>query len=371
MGNPNESNIDNLFRNELGNASVQPPAQVWANVSNQLGTHSTVAQTAVVKSTVSSVKILSWIAASIVSIAAGVVVYNNLGETNIPQKTKETTLANPSQNISDKPQSTSPKTEKAEGIKFAKPAPPLPDFSRSVFFRTLPNDNVESKGQLGKALSDEYVKVNTENQGINNQIKDNETSPIFANSAKNNSIKCRGYYEKTITQPAGNAVEIGISGLKGEYTVDFGNGKSMKNAGEMLTFKCEYYVRSAQYFNVKIGAKIEGYCNDSQIVKVFVRPNEDESQTLIPTVFTPNGDGKNDSFFVRIVRPEKFELTVLDQIGAIVFQANDLSLKWDGTFKGIKCREGVYTAIIRSRYSGETKENIQRFKVNLMYNNND
>lgn len=371
MGNPNESNIDNLFRNELGNASVQPPAQLWANVSSQVGVHSTAAQTAAVKSTVSSVKILSWIAASVVSIATGVVVYNNLGETNIPQKTKETTLANPSQNISDKTQSTSPKTEKTDGINFVKPSQPPSDFSRSAIFGSLPNDNVESQGQMGKLLSDEYVKVNTENQGINNQIKDNETSPIFANSAKNNLIKCRGYYEKTITQPAENSVEIGISGLKGEYSVDFGNGKSLKNSGEIVNFKCEYYVRSAQYFNVKIGVKMDGLCNDSQIVKVFVRPNEDESQTLIPTVFTPNGDGKNDSFFVKITRPEKFELTVLDQYGAIVFQANDLSQKWDGTFKGVKCREGVYTAIIRSRYSGETKENIQRFKVNLMYNNND
>jgi gliding motility-associated-like protein len=371
MGNPIESNIDNLFRNELGNASVQPPAQLWTNISSQVGAHSTAAQTAVVKSTVSSVKILSWIAASVVSIVTGIVVYNNSGEKNIPQKTKETTLSNPDQNSSNRAQLASPKTEKSEGIKFAKPAPPLPDFSRSVFYRSVPNDNVESQGQLGKVLSDEYVKVNSENQGENNQIKDNEASPIFANSAKNNSIKCRGYYEKIITQPAENAVEIGISGLKGEYSVDFGNGKSMKNSGEMVTFKCEYYVRSAQYFNVKIGAKLDGLCNDSQLVKVFVRPNEDESQTLIPTVFTPNGDGKNDSFFVKIMRPEKFELAVFDQFGAIVFQANDLSQKWDGTFKGLKCREGIYTAIIRSRYSGEKKENVQRVKVNLMYNNND
>lgn len=371
MGNLNEPNIDNLFRNELGNASVQPPAQLWANVSNQFGAHSSASQTAVVKSTVSSVKILSWIAASFISIATGVVVYNNSGEKNIPQKTNETTHSNPGQNVSDTTRSTSPKTEKAEGIKFAIPAPPLPDFSRSVFYRSLPNDNVESQGQMGKVLSDEYAKVITENQGLNNQIKDNEASPIFANSAKNNSIKCRSYYEKLITQPAENAVEIGISGLKGEYSIDFGNGKSMTNSGELITFKCEYYVKSAQYFNVKIGAKLDGLCNDSQVVKVFVRPNEDESQTLIPTVFTPNGDGKNDSFFVKIMRPEKFELAVLDQFGAIVFQANDLSQKWDGTFKGLKCREGVYTAIIRSRYSGETKENIQRVKVNLMYNDND
>lgn len=371
MGNPNESNIDNLFRNELGKASVQPPAQLWANVSSQVGAHSTAAQTAAVKATVSSVKILSWIAASVVSIAAGVLVYNHLGEKNIPQKTKETTLSNPSQQISEKAQLTSPKTEKAEGIKFAQPAPPLPDFSRSVFFRSLPNDNVESQGQMGKVLSDEYVKVNTENQGVNNQIKDNETSPIFSNSAKNNLIKCRGYYEKTITQPAENTVEIGISGLKGEYTVDFGNGKSMKSSGEMLTFKCEYYVRSAQYFNVKIGAKMDGLCNDSQMVKVFVRPNEDESQTLIPTVFTPNGDGKNDSFFVRIVRPEKFELVVIDLKGSIIFKTNELNHKWDGKYQGVMCKEGVYSAIIRSQYSGENKENIQRVKVNLMYNNND
>lgn len=371
MSNLNESHIDNLFRNELGNTSVQPPAHLWTNIASQVGANPSVVQSTVVKTTVNSMKLAAWITTAVVSIVAGVAVYHfNSEESNIPQKAnKEKNALNVTENSVADQQITSPKIEKTEEKKVAKPAPPLPDFSKSAFFGDISRDYDESPAST--ITSSDYRTMNTEIRGENNPIKEKEASPIFANTAKNNSIKCRAYYEKTITQPAENSVDIGINGLKGEYSIDFGNGKQSKYTGESHTFKCEYYVRSAQYFNVKIGANFAGVCADSQTVKIFVRPIQDENQSLIPTVFTPNGDGKNDSFFVRIVRPEKFDLVVMDLRGAIVFKTNDLNQKWDGKYQGVMCKEGVYSAIIRSQYSGEKKENIQRVKVNLMYNNND
>ena len=76
---------------------------------------------------------------------------------------------------------------------------------------------------------------------------------------------------------------------------------------------------------------------------------EFDVSTLIPNVFTPNGDGINDtfSFDTSIVQAE--ELIVLNRWGNIVFQSNN-SFFWDGkSTNGDACTGGVYYYIITTK----------------------
>jgi gliding motility-associated-like protein len=74
----------------------------------------------------------------------------------------------------------------------------------------------------------------------------------------------------------------------------------------------------------------------------------------MPTAITPNGDGKNDFFFIRglEVYPSN-ELTIFNRWGNIVFSQKDYQNDWDGTSdSGEALPEGTYFTILKIEYEG-------------------
>lgn len=79
-------------------------------------------------------------------------------------------------------------------------------------------------------------------------------------------------------------------------------------------------------------------------------PPEDrinECIAFIPNAFTPNGDGINDRFGVK-VNPNclmiSFNIKIFDRWGRMIFDADDYREPywWDGTFDGNRMKDGVY-----------------------------
>ncbi|MEM7512377.1 MAG: gliding motility-associated C-terminal domain-containing protein, partial [Bacteroidota bacterium] len=66
-----------------------------------------------------------------------------------------------------------------------------------------------------------------------------------------------------------------------------------------------------------------------------------------PNAFTPNGDGRNDKFFISIGMMSSFEIVIVDKWGKRVFQSNDIDFSWDGTVSGGSVPEGTYSFLIR------------------------
>ena len=73
----------------------------------------------------------------------------------------------------------------------------------------------------------------------------------------------------------------------------------------------------------------------------------------VPNVFTPNNDGYNDDFEILGEYIDKFYLVILNRWGETLYETNDINLRWDGTFHGRQCAEGVYFWIIRYQYPTE------------------
>ncbi|MFL5753722.1 MAG: CotH kinase family protein [Bacteroidia bacterium] len=64
---------------------------------------------------------------------------------------------------------------------------------------------------------------------------------------------------------------------------------------------------------------------------------------LVPTGFSPNGDGNNDVLNVYGTRNvTNFEIEIYNRWGQSVFKSNDKTVGWDGKFSGVDAPVGVY-----------------------------
>ena len=105
-------------------------------------------------------------------------------------------------------------------------------------------------------------------------------------------------------------------------------------------------------------------CQNKDSVLITVVPH---TELLIPTGFSPNGDGVNDEFkIVRSLNIEKLvEFAVFDRWGEKVFSTDNINQGWDGTHQGLASPLGVYVwMVIAHTYDGE--EITKRGNVTLL-----
>ncbi|RXK85930.1 T9SS type B sorting domain-containing protein [Filimonas effusa] len=90
-----------------------------------------------------------------------------------------------------------------------------------------------------------------------------------------------------------------------------------------------------------------GNCSTTDSVTVIVDENKDKNLYLVPTAFTPNGDGKNDCFGIKHWgQLQNLQLAVYNRWGQQVFVSNNIADCWNGTFKGEPQPTGAYVYII-------------------------
>lgn len=68
-----------------------------------------------------------------------------------------------------------------------------------------------------------------------------------------------------------------------------------------------------------------------------------QTSVEIPNVFTPDGDGVNDRFFIKTTGYEKLTCNIYNRHGEIIYRFHGLEGSWDGyTHAGVKAAPGVY-----------------------------
>jgi len=80
-------------------------------------------------------------------------------------------------------------------------------------------------------------------------------------------------------------------------------------------------------------------CKDMDSVKVSI--TTDCPDLYIPNGFSPNGDGNNDLYFI-YGDIGTIQLFIYNRWGQLIFETNDQTKGWDGTFKGKELESGVY-----------------------------
>lgn len=78
----------------------------------------------------------------------------------------------------------------------------------------------------------------------------------------------------------------------------------------------------------------------------------------MPTAFSPNGDGKNDLFRANINGVvQKYQLTIFNRWGQVIFQTEDYTKGWNGDFNGKPIETtGVAWVCIYQLEGGELKK---------------
>ncbi|MCB9285482.1 MAG: gliding motility-associated C-terminal domain-containing protein [Lewinellaceae bacterium] len=97
-----------------------------------------------------------------------------------------------------------------------------------------------------------------------------------------------------------------------------------------------------------------GPCEASDQLRLLVKIPR---PVYIPNIFSPNLDGQNDIFFIQAGKQVQQIRTfqIFNRWGEPVFQAdnflpNDISIGWDGTYRGKDLNPGVYTWFVEVEY---------------------
>jgi len=93
--------------------------------------------------------------------------------------------------------------------------------------------------------------------------------------------------------------------------------------------------------NIFLWTVHEGSCSSAAEVTIMV------SDLFVPSVITPNGDGKNDTF--RVEGPEgKVELVIFNRWGNVEYENRDYQNNWDGrNNKGSAMPDDTYMYVVR------------------------
>jgi gliding motility-associated-like protein len=150
-------------------------------------------------------------------------------------------------------------------------------------------------------------------------VVDQPTANLSANVLEGNSV-----LTVTFTNNSSNA---------SNYTWNFGNGTILPET--TTSSQTQSYVETGIYTIVLIASN--GICSDADTIQIEVLPFPDPI-IHIPNVYTPNGDGANDAWWIDVQNVKSSYVEIINRWGNLMVVLDELNEKWDG----VDASEGVY-----------------------------
>ena len=136
----------------------------------------------------------------------------------------------------------------------------------------------------------------------------------------------------SVTNMTNPSVSFQNMSTPGSYSWDFGD--SIVSA---YTWPDHLYGDTGTYV-VSLIVINEFGCSDTAWGKVYISEN---LSVYVPNSFTPNGDGKNETFQPIVTGASYYDYWVFDRWGEMIF-AGDSGMAWDGTYKGKRVPAASY-----------------------------
>jgi gliding motility-associated-like protein len=168
-------------------------------------------------------------------------------------------------------------------------------------------------------------------------------------SNQNDSIFLYGSSDLLATQ---------VAGMNASFRNDSGAGTVEQNF--YLRTTCDAILNSPYHMKFRsLKNTCYGQMTTTLDVDIYVRsPLDGMIDSIIPNVFTPNGDGKNDFFHIKAVPNDCFDtfrMKIFNRWGTLVYETDDFLFQWDGKNKsGNDLPAGVYYYILDATFLQST-----------------
>jgi len=174
----------------------------------------------------------------------------------------------------------------------------------------------------GSVIYKEYQKIHVQIKPIASFTFDNSKNPEI--QFNNNSV---------------NAVQANWY---------FGDGS------ESVSLNPTHIYKKSGVYNVRLSVENRYGCSHETSTDVSVALKKSINEIEIPNYFSPDGDGKNDFYYIPMENEDFFELEITDRYGNRVFKSSNKNKKWDGIseFSGKECPAGQYFYVLNYRISG-------------------
>jgi len=137
-------------------------------------------------------------------------------------------------------------------------------------------------------------------------------------------------------------------GFTGGYSWIFGDGNFSSSINPT-----NVYATSGTFTVTLIAFGSVPACNDTVEKTLIVYP---EIKLEIPNVFSPNGDGNNDDYFITSSGFKELNVTIFNRWGSVITTFNAIGGSWDGTNgNGVQSAEGTYYYILNGSKMDDVK----------------
>ena len=371
--------IDELFKQGLGDAQIAPPDGLFEQCLEQLDATQSVGTGNGVGTSGSgwATSSWAWLGAAVV-VGVSVIAALNLKEEGSQAPLQKESVAE-NQTLVDRDAKSRTAVEPQAGA--------VNETDKSAEANGFERNHPVGDGiKINRLSENEAEKASAspgEHSGAITKETDNEKSVFVPKNNRPATVEQKlkpcagllGQWRPVIAENVGGSVSLDLMGALHDVRVYWGDGEvsDLNGRGETggTRLNHNYFVSQRKNFTLKLVNKHREsatglLCADSQRLGISVTPVNEVSEVFVPDVFTPNGDGANDFFFVEMPKPLQFDITILDAKQRTVFRSNDYLSRWTGMCSESECKEDTYRVILAYKYSGDVEWKYIRKQIKLI-----
>lgn len=204
-----------------------------------------------------------------------------------------------------------------------------------TFNNTGPISELASGGSNHNDINRNYMNAGNYTAKVSMRLNNNK---ICFSKTQDIAVHVQAVADFTYLPTQIDIVEPDVSFTNGSFGAsdflwNFGDGSTDINKNPLHTFK------DTGLFEVTLRASNSNNCNDSITKTLRVL---DIYRIFIPTAFSPNEDPNNPIWQPAFTSILTCEVSIYNRWGEKIYFSNDNTGRWDGTFNGELCEQGVY-----------------------------